>query len=170
MTFRFRLPVMGFLLFASVSGCAANSGIPQPELPTKQACFVGAGESVPVMLEVARKPEHRQKGLMGRQELPENHGMLFVYPELQKPERGFWMRNTLLTLDIAYISKAGVIGSIRRMEPCSAHDAASCPTYPAGVPFTYAIEMNAGFFEENGLKVGDKLMVGEEQCGPQQTL
>ncbi|QSP93856.1 DUF192 domain-containing protein [Marinobacter salinisoli] len=164
---RLRASAACVLLSVSVSGCAANSSTPQAELPIERACFVTDEVRVPVLLEVARKPEQRQTGLMARTSLPADQGMMFVYPSTQQPDRGFWMYNTLLELDIAYLNETGTISAIRRMTPCPPAQGFDCPTYPAGVPFTYAVEMNAGFFEKHGVEVGDKLMVQKNQCNPE---
>ena len=68
-------------------------------------------------LEIARSPEERQKGLMHREELQKNRGMLFVFEYDQK--LSFWMKNTHIPLDIAYVAKDGTIKEIHRMKPRS---------------------------------------------------
>lgn len=153
-----------FLLIPLVSGCSADPSVPQPRLPISAACFINSEGSVPVQLEVAEGFGQRQKGLMGRQSLAENEGMLFVYEQAQNPEHGFWMYKTLIALDIAYLGPDGKIGNIRNMAPCSSGNAGNCPSYPAGVAFTSAVEMNRGFFSEHGISVGDRLAVGETNC------
>lgn len=146
------------------TACAADSSIPQPRLPQVAACFMTENGAVPVTLEVAREFSQRQAGLMGRESLQEDEGMLFQYPELQGPDRGFWMYKTLLDLDIAYLDEQGKIGSIRQMAPCATGSTGGCPSYPAGVAFQYAVEMNQNFFSDHGIDVGDRLMTGKEQC------
>ncbi|WP_286219722.1 DUF192 domain-containing protein [Marinobacter apostichopi] len=115
-------------------------------------------------LEVAREFSQRQTGLMGRESLEEDEGMLFQYPDLQSPDRGFWMYKTQLDLDIAYLDEQGKIASIRQMAPCETDSASSCPTYPAGAAFQSAVEMNLDFFSDQGIEVGDRLMIGTEHC------
>ncbi|MDX1475263.1 MAG: DUF192 domain-containing protein, partial [Reinekea sp.] len=132
------------------------------------ACFEASeGRKVAVTLEVARNPEERQRGLMGRTQLAKHHGMLFIYPALNGPERGFWMYNTQIPLDIAYLNNQREIASIRSMSPCQSDVRSDCPNYPAGVPFRYAVEMNQGFFENMQLSIGDTLNwlnLGPEDC------
>jgi hypothetical protein len=124
-----------------------------------EACFVnGPGQGLTVTLEVARTPAVRGKGLMGRDQLPAGHGMLFIYPSMNDPERGFWMHNTLIPLDIAYLDASQRIVSILTMQPCRSEKRSDCPVYPAGVAFQYAVEMNAGYFEQNRINTGHRLV------------
>ena len=149
---------------ALIYGCSSGIAAPQEGLPVVDACFVSGMGAVPVELEVASHAEQRQKGLMGRTSLASNEGMLFKYNEPREANHGFWMYKTLIALDIAYLNEDGVIGSIRQMVPCASASGAGCPTYPAGVPFIQAVEMNAGFFQEHGIGRGDRLYVGTDNC------
>ncbi|MBI47052.1 MAG: hypothetical protein CMG91_06265 [Marinobacter sp.] len=147
-----------------IYGCSSGIAAPQDGLPVIEACFVSAAGTVPVKLEVARSSEQRQKGLMGRTSMAPNGGMLFEYGEPRQASHGFWMYKTLIPLDIAYLNQDGVIGSIRKMVPCPSASGAGCPTYPAGVPFIQAVEMNAGFFQEHDIRPGDRLYRGRQDC------
>ncbi len=151
--------VLGFGL--CLSGQAASDA---GALPVTPACFVNGQRVIPVQLEVARSPAERQHGLMERDSLDADAGMLFVYRELRPPEHGFWMYNTRIPLDIAYLDDRGTIVSIRTMEPCPSTKGAQCPSYPAGTPFLSAVEMNAGFFSDRGIAVGDRLLTGARDC------
>jgi hypothetical protein len=133
-------------------------------LPAQAACFVGEEQSVSVSLEWAETAEQRRIGLMGREKLEERSGMLFDYGSLQPAENSFWMRNTLIALDIAYVNAQGSIVAINRMEPCESVAAFNCPTYPAGAEFVQAIEMNAGFFSRHQLTLGDRLETDLALC------
>jgi len=111
------------------------------------------GEKVPirvagieVRVEIADDEAERSKGLMFRQSLPEDEGMLFVY-ESPRP-LGFWMRNTLIPLDIAYIDAQGRIVDIQQMEP------RDDTTHWSASDAQYALEMNAGWFEAHGVEIG----------------
>jgi uncharacterized membrane protein (UPF0127 family) len=86
---------------------------------------------------------------MAREELGENEGMLFVF-DSEQPLR-FIMDNTLLPLSIAYIDSGGRIVDIEQMQPLSDD------TYPSAEPASYALEVNQGFYEENGVEVGDEV-------------
>jgi len=148
----------------AVYGCSLGVAAPQEGLPVIDACFVSEAGSVPVQLEVASTAEQRRKGLMGRTSLAPDAGMLFEYREPRDAGHGFWMYNTLIPLDIAYLNRDGVIGSIRQMVPCVSASGSRCPSYPAGVPFIKAVEMNAGFFRKHQLRQGDRLNLRTENC------
>ena len=161
-----RRSALAFLLLAGIQlqACSAGVAAPQEGLPITAACFISGTAVVPVTLEVASTPQQRRKGLMRRSTLAPNHGMLFQYQRARAGEHGFWMYRTLIPLDIAYLDDKGTIGSIRHMVPCTSDSGSGCPTYPAGVPFVGAVEMNAGFFTAHGIGPGDRLMVGGDQC------
>lgn len=103
----------------------------------------------PVSVEIADDPQSRSQGLMHRDSLPEDHGMLFVYP--QEQTLSFWMRNTRIPLDIAFIDGNGVILEVQQMEP---HDDAS---HQSGQPAMYALELRMGWFEDHGVGPGDRV-------------
>ncbi len=100
-------------------------------------------------VEIAATEESQVLGLMFRDTLPENHGMLFVYPEPRRLR--FWMKNTLLPLDIAFADENGVIVDIQQMEPLSLEE------HVSPVPVRYALEVNRGWFRRHGVQVGDTL-------------
>lgn len=114
---------------------------------TRQTTIRVGGTDVTV--EIADDPEARGKGLMNRDSLPEDHGMLFVYPEEQI--LSFWMRNTLIPLDIAFIDRNGFILEIQQMEP---HDETS---HASSQPAMYALELRQGWFEDHGVESGDRV-------------
>lgn len=112
-------------------------------------------------IEMVDTDEGRIKGLMNRKELAYDGGMLFVFQN--EDVLSFWMRNTLIPLDIIYMDKNGVVTAIHTMktEPPQASnesDAAYCarlPLYSSIKPAKYALELNAGMASE--IKVGDKI-------------
>jgi len=104
---------------------------------------------VEITVEIADNADLRQQGLMRRDSLTEDHGMLFVYGTAQV--RSFWMRNTRIPLDIAFIDANGVIVNIEQMEPQSDQN------YYSKGPMMYALEMDQGWFEANGVGPGDRL-------------
>src|SRR5690554_2160120 len=138
--------------------CGTAGAQEQQQLPAVNACFVTAEYSYPVVLEVASEPLERRIGLMGRKHLPENAGMLFKYQKPRPSTHGFWMYQTLIPLDIAYLGPKGEIVSLRQMHPCASSRSSDCPAYPAGKPFLSAVEMNAGYFHERGIGTGDRLV------------
>jgi len=104
---------------------------------------------VEVSAEIADNQDLRARGLMYRDSLAENHGMLFVYGTAEV--RSFWMRNTRIPLDIAFIDANGAILNIEHMEPQSDQN------YYSRGPMMYALEMSQGWFEANGVGAGDRL-------------
>ena len=116
-------------------------------------------DTIPLHVELAVKPEQKSMGLMERRRLAENAGMLFVYDSTQPPDAGFWMYRTRIPLDIAFADSAGVIRSIRAMVPCAPEVAQGCPTYTPDVAYRYALEVNAGYFSQHGVVVGNTLLL-----------
>lgn len=104
-------------------------------------------DGVKLKVEIVQDVESRQHGLMNREELPENQGMLFVFESTRI--LSFWMRNTFIPLDIAFIDDAGKIVDIQRMEPLD-----ESKSYTSAAPALYALEVNAGWFAKNTIKVG----------------
>ena len=123
----------------------------------ERATLEVAGETLSV--EVARQADERSRGLMERDALAPNAGMLFVYANPQPPEAAFWMYRTRIPLDIAYLGADGEVRAIRRMLPCQAASSAECPSYAAKVPFRAALEVNAGYFDRHDIEVGDRLPI-----------
>jgi uncharacterized membrane protein (UPF0127 family) len=109
-----------------------------------------------IAVEIADTPEERARGLMGRESLPEDSGMIFVYPE--PTEGAYWMRNTLIPLSIAFYDSNGEILRILDMEPCRRDP---CPLYDPGVPYVGALEVNQGAFERLGVREGDRVELKE---------
>jgi hypothetical protein len=109
--------------------------------------FKSASKSLNV--EVANSDAKRRQGLMHRKDLAKDHGMLFLWP--QSNTRCMWMKNTSLPLSVAYLSNDGVIQEIYNMIPFSEDSVCSVNST------RIALEVNAGWFKENGIAAGDKL-------------
>lgn len=124
----------------TVTAPATNARIATPE-----------GEVV-FAVEVADDDEERQLGLMHRESLPEDAGMIFLFDEDQSG--GFWMKNTLIPLSIAFVDAQGTIRRILDMEPCEADP---CEIYEPGVVYRSALEVNQGAFDRLGVAEGDGL-------------
>ena len=112
-----------------------------------------SGGKVEVRVEVADDLAEQAKGLMYRTTLGENRGMLFVYPD--ERELSFWMKDTLIPLSIAFIDSERRIIDIQDMKPLDDEP----PHYVSAEPAQYALEVNQGFFEKGGVKVGDRVDV-----------
>lgn len=116
-----------------------------PELPRAELAI--AGEHL--VVEVAADPAARRRGLMFREHLEQNRGMLFVWPE---PARyGMWMKNTPIPLDVAFIDDHHVIINIETMP------AQSTRLFSARRPVRWALEVNAGWFGRHGVVPGQKI-------------
>jgi uncharacterized membrane protein (UPF0127 family) len=110
--------------------------------------------SKPVTLkaELALTDAEKSRGLMHRRSIPENSGMLFVFG--RELELNFWMKNTYVPLSIAYIGKNGVINEIYDMKPLDASI-----HYPSRYPAKYALEVPKGWFAQNGVAPGCRLIL-----------
>ena len=104
-------------------------------------------------LEVANTAETREYGLMRRDSMPADHGMIFVFDRPQK--LGFYMKNTRIPLDIVFVAEDGAIISIKQMKPYD------LTTTWADGNAKWAIELNQGAASAAGLKVGDKIQIPE---------
>ena len=130
------LLLLGFAVFS----CSKNSNL------QTQVIRINQWE---ITVETADTLESQEKGLMGRESLDENRGMLFVYERDAK--KSFWMKNTTIPLSIAYIAADGTIREIYDMEPLSTR------TVDSRYSVRYALEVNQGAFDRHGIKAGDKV-------------
>jgi len=101
-------------------------------------------------VEVADDPAERAEGLMYRQSLADNAGMLFLYPKPQPVE--FWMKNTPLSLDIVFVRADGTIARIAADTTPMSED-----RIPSGEPVVAVLEVRAGTMRQLGVAVGDRL-------------
>lgn len=105
-----------------------------------------------VTVEVAKRSAEQQRGLMYRRSLEKDTGMLFVFQ--QEEPQSFWMKNTLIPLDMLFISSDLVIVDITTMQPCSVDP---CPSYTSKQPAQYCLEVNAGYARSHAIKIGDTI-------------
>lgn len=150
------------LLSLLVGACDQADRSHRPEPPvafdTAVVHVTTAADTFPLRVEVAETEEQRAYGLMERTILPEDHGMIFRYPEPQDSSAGFWMYRTRIPLDIAFLDGDGRIVAIRTMQPCESPYSESCPIYSPGVTYSRAVEVNRGYFERHGVEVGDRIV------------
>ena len=106
--------------------------------------------SVLIDVEVAETERQRRLGLMNRESLDDDSGMVFVF--FEPSSGGFWMKNTTIPLSIAFFDVEGRILEILDMDPCTEDP---CPTYDPGVTYRGALEVNQGSFDEWGVEEGD---------------
>lgn len=159
---------MSRVLFFAALGLfvvACCSPSPEPDaaelflLPAKggYALPPEAEEAAVALVEVAADDYSRQRGLMFRDELAPDTGMLFIYPG--ERVRSFWMKNTRIPLSIAYADRVGHIVRIADMAPGVGVPDERLPRYSSERAATYALEMELGWFEAHGIRAGDRLVL-----------
>jgi len=129
------------LIFFSIllAGCQSSD----------QVCF----ESICIDVEIADTSEERAKGLMHRESMPEDQGMLFIF-DTQKIYP-FWMKNTLIPLDMIWVDMEQTIVHIESAIPC----VDTCPSYTPSAKALYVVETVQGFTAKHEIKVGDKVEI-----------
>ena len=135
------------LLLVSLCGCACDGG-PWVELRGQRVC-----------VEIADDDQERARGLMFRDSLAADAGMLFLFDE--EAPRAFWMMNTRIPLDILYFDDGlRLVSASLRTPPC--RSTTRCPSYPSTAPARYVLELNAGRADELGVRLGDVLTLSPD--------
>jgi uncharacterized protein len=111
-----------------------------------------APDGARIRLELAQTDEEHARGLMYRDSLPEDAGMLFVFD--QDGRLSFWMKDTFIPLDMVWLTAAGDVVDVRTVQPCRIDP---CPTYAAVKPARAVLELNAGVAAKHGVKPGTRL-------------
>ena len=120
-------------------------------------------------LELAMARESRRRGLGGRESLPDDGGMFFVFPDAQL--RRFWMFDCVISIDIAFIDPIGYVTAVHTMPPEELRAEneslleyeARLPGYSSAYPAQFAIELPPGSFESLGIKAGDRIPIPPER-------
>lgn len=165
-------PMKKIILFLLVLGIAALFYFYDPvdwvkrqwfsfrKLDTQEFVLKTGKEEIKLELEVADSAEERTQGLMYRRKLDDGKGMWFVFEDEQP--RAFWMKDTEIPLDIIFFNQQKqAVSLVENMEPCLKPEDAKdgwpsmCKRYDSKKKAMYALEMNAGFVDEKGVKVGD---------------
>jgi uncharacterized membrane protein (UPF0127 family) len=147
-----RTSLVALVLLNFILGCKENSQsikgekIPQNKSELYDLNFSG----VSLKVEVAALPEERELGLMFRNSLKENEGMLFVFKE--GSGQRFWMKNTRIPLDIGYLSTSGVLLEVHKAKP---YDLSGVPSRSQDIKFV--LELNAGGYKKLGIKIGSRI-------------
>ena len=110
-------------------------------------------------LEVADTSEERARGLMGRESLEEDRGIIFVFQSQQT--LSFWMKNTLIPLDILFIEENLTVVDVQTMRPERESSGGSLPIHTSAAPALYAIEINEGVAAECGIAPGAPVVLRE---------
>lgn len=142
-----RLAFLQALLLLPLAACASDSNH-WVELGGKR-----------YTVEIADSDEERARGLMFRDSMPAERGMLFIH-DIEEPQ-GYWMKNTKIPLDILYFDSAKRLVSQQRDVPaCTLGD--RCPSYPSNAPARYVLELNAGQAEAMNLQDGAELKLAPD--------
>ena len=136
------------LLLAVLAAAFAPAALAQEPQMDLQRVALSAGMHR-IDAQVALTPEQRATGLMWRRQMPQHEGMLFIFetPSVQC----FWMKNTLLPLDAAFIADDGSVVNVAAMKP------QTLDSHCSAQPVRYVLEMNQGWFAKKGIKPGMKL-------------
>ena len=135
------------LLLGSVGSDAQDAGGIEREPLT---IVTTDGEVARLQVEVAETPEERSVGLSGREEVPDDTGMLFIIPNRGA---GFWMKDTLVPLSVAFLARCGEIVDIQDMEPLT------LDIHQADAEYSFGLETPLGWFRDNGVEVGDLVSI-----------
>jgi uncharacterized membrane protein (UPF0127 family) len=107
------------------------------------------GDVVRLQVEIAETSEERSTGLSGRENIPEGTGMLFILPN----QLGFWMKDTLVPLSVAFLGRCGEIVDIQDMEPLS------LDIHDTDQDYDFGLEVPLGWFRDNGIEAGDLVSI-----------
>ncbi len=149
-TARVLSPLLLTLAAFAATGCGATTAPADIHFDSIQTTLKGKTFT----LEVADTDAKRERGLMFRESMPADHGMLFVFDTADK--YGFWMKNTLIPLDILFLDESAKVVDIRTMQ---AHDETS--TIPVA-PALFTIELNSGTAKNIGIAIGDQITLPEK--------
>ena len=141
------LVVAGYMLLRPTVPSGSEAGHLSVD-PAPLVVLTDGGERT-FSVEIADEPSERQQGLMYREHIDDDHGMLFVFAETQQV--GFWMKDTPLALDLIFIGPDGRIRAIRRGEPLS------LATISPDVPVRFVFEVKAGIAARLGIEDGDRV-------------
>lgn len=137
--------LLGMAVVTALAGCKGDA------LPVREVSLLQGERSLPLTVEIAATPASRAKGLMFRKDMPEERGMLFLWPEAG--ERSFWMKNTLIPLDMLFLKDNTVVAVVAWAKPLD--ETPITPEQDADA----VLETNGGWAGRHGVGVGSLLQV-----------
>ncbi|MFC2154202.1 DUF192 domain-containing protein [Candidatus Altiarchaeota archaeon] len=148
-----RIPIYLLIILMLFSfGCFGPSPEETPATPIPTVCF---RENLCVEVEIADDRQEISRGLMFTQVLAEDQGMLFVFPK--EETTSFWMKNTLIPLDMIWITEGGEIIYIEHSaQPCRSDP---CRTYGPNSPAKYVLEVNGGYCSKNNVTKDSQIQI-----------
>ncbi len=126
-------------------------------LPSNGLGTIGTPNGAKIFVEIADSPDKRSQGLMFRSSMAPDRGMLFLFPERGK--QTFWMKNTLISLDIFWLDESGTILHLEPNVPICTRQDDGCPRYQTPHKSLQVLELNAGMAEKLDLEVGNQLKI-----------
>lgn len=141
--------IFAIFLIIFLIGCVKNSGKNFNEI-----IIDNGSKLIKINIEIADDNNERMKGLMFREKLDENAGMIFIFEN--EEYQTFWMKNTLIPLDMIFIDKDFKIINIEHAVPCNQEP---CVLYKSAKPAKYVLELNGNFTTKNDVKTGDKIII-----------
>lgn len=141
------LVIFAGIIFFQFNSNANNSGGPKSTVKINNRTF---------KVEVMDTPEKQQQGLSGREKLPQNQGMLFVFDE--KSYHYFWMKNMNFPIDIIFIDDDKIVSIVKNAPPAKSGEE-NPPLYKSGGPINRVLEVNSGLSDKYEFKVGDKVEI-----------
>ena len=130
--------------------CCVNANGSDPRTPAPRVVVETASGAHVVRVELARTDAERARGLMWREKLDPDAGMLFLFEE--SALHGFWMKNTLISLDMIFIGEDGrIVGVVERAAP------GTTTPREVGAPSRYVLEVNGGWSAARGVRAGDRV-------------
>lgn len=141
--------ILVIFLLIFLIGCAKNFNV-----NFKEIVIDNGKELIEINVEIADDNEEKMRGLMFRENLNEDDGMLFVFED--ESYQTFWMKNTLIPLDIIFVDKNFEIVDIKSAVPCEEEP---CKLHKSSKPAKYVLEVNSNFTIKNNVKAGDKIIL-----------
>jgi uncharacterized membrane protein (UPF0127 family) len=139
------------MVMAMAAACAAQTSAPSTQATTQAATVAMTIAKKEYKLEIAADGASREHGLMFRESMADDHGMIFIFPKADR--WSFWMKNTLIPLDLIWADESGKIVDTTTLQPKD--ETAYTPRRKA----IYVIELNAGAIKKLGIKPGDMLEI-----------
>ena len=152
-----KVRILLFAILLTASGCGESK--PAPDLPLIRGFPTGSleisragNEVLSLRVEVASTPKQRVTGLMNIKDMPEDAGMAFQFET--STQGSFFMKNTLMPLDITFWDEQGIIVDILQMEPCTKEP---CPLFTPKTPYIGAVETKRGTLSRADVRLGDSV-------------
>lgn len=144
-------PYIALIFILSLLGYGSSCPADNTSFLTGSVFF--KANDLSLRVEIAANEKQRQTGLMFRQALDADQGMLFVFEE--QSNISVWMKNTLIPLDVLFIDQTGkIVSMLKNLPPCKQ---INCPVYHSGAPASFMLEVATGFIDQQQIQTGQAL-------------